>query len=180
MAAAPLDRPAIHICSVGAIPDDLALWVEIGAEEEGVPARIIEAQSQTDLVASAYAASRSSRVDIGVALSTDQVVLHESHMPENKPVLSFNLGIDPRKICRLMGGNAARMVARLPLKFEEDLQELPESSPILPKKREVFQNQQASFEKINHSEANSFNVEDVKRIAALVASIVRERGKTWP
>jgi Dehydratase medium subunit. len=180
MVRASSDRPAIHICHVGAVAPGLDLWVEIGAEEEGVPTRVVDAVSDSDVVAAAYGAARSSRVDIGVAISPDCVVLHETHMPPEKPVLTFSLGTDPRQICRLMGGNAARMVARLPLRFEEDLFEQDVVSLNRETKKTSEQSYQNSTGEVVSSEENVLSDHDVKRIAALVTSIIRERGKTWP
>ncbi|MFN8456165.1 MAG: glycerol dehydratase reactivase beta/small subunit family protein [Anaerolineae bacterium] len=114
-------RPCIHVCLIGGAGEELYRWVEVGAEEEGVPTR--KAQTiATDLIAAAYAAAQSSRFDIGLSIAPKRIVLHETHMPPAQPVLAFDLEPDARQICRLMGSNAARLVVRLPLRFniEED------------------------------------------------------------
>jgi hypothetical protein len=173
------ERPAIHICLVGPVPQDLDLWVQMGAEEEGVPARTIrEDADAADIVAAAYSAARSSRVDIGVAISSDRVVLHERHMPEEKPVLSFSFGVDPRGICRLMGGNAARMVTKLPLRFEEDLIETA-VIPIEGKAddKRVQESRKAEEKPFQFQEENTGREDEtVKLIVKLVCEKLRERG----
>ena len=171
------ERPAIHISLVGAVPQDLDLWVQMGAEEEGVPARTIaEVTDSTDVVAAAYAAARSSRVDIGVAIASNCVVLHETHMPEAKPVLNFKFGMDPRGICRLMGGNAARMVARLPLRFEEDLAD----QTVTPLEGEAASKKYQESQKFDNNSKQIQNTdwdqETIKRITALILMKMRERG----
>lgn len=166
------ERPAIHVCLVDAAPVDLDRWVEIGAEEEGIPTRSVM-PSATEAVAAAYAAARSSRVDIGVAVAADRVVLHESHMPPHQPVLTFPLGSDPQRACRRLGGNAARVVARLPLRIEEE-----EDAPAiidLQKLRRI-RTQQPDRRADPPGGNDIMNEGDVKQIAAIVAAIVRERG----
>lgn len=117
MADLAQERPCIHVCLIGGAGEEMYRWVEVGAEEEGVPTRKVQAVA-TDLIAAAYGAAQSSRFDVGVSIAPQRIVLHETHMPPHQPVLSFELGPDARQICRLMGSNAARLVIRLPLRFE--------------------------------------------------------------
>ncbi len=113
MAPFAQERPCIHVAFLGD-DDSLYRWVQIGAEEEGVPCKLVEEQAD-DLVALAYAASKSSRFNIGLGVSDSEVVLHEMHMPPEKPVLSFKFSGKADYFCRLMGANAARMIIRKPL-----------------------------------------------------------------
>ncbi len=173
MADLSRERPCIHVCLVDAAPTDLDRWVEVGAEEEGIPMRSIAAKG-TDVVAAAYAAAQSSRVNVGVAVSSDKVVLHEVHMPPHQPVLVAELGTDPRRICRRMGGNAARLVARLPLRLEDELDDVtPVNEP--PRRSEAGQ-KEISGGSAAQPAFGALGEDGVKRIAELVAAIVRERG----
>lgn len=121
------DRPCIHVCLVGGVDPTLYRWVEIGAEEEGVPCRQVQI-SETGLVATAYATAQSSRFDIGVVVTPDRVILHEAHMPPEQPVLTFQIKESAPHICRLMGSNAARLVIRLPFRFDDE-EEQPFEQP---------------------------------------------------
>ena len=91
-------------------------WVEIGAEEEGVPCRLVSGTAQT-AVALAHAAALESRLGVGVGVAGGQVALHEMHMPPGQPVLLFEMGDPAPAVCRLMGGNAGRLVKRMPLRL---------------------------------------------------------------
>jgi len=163
MNAAERERPCVHVCLIGGAEEDLYRWVEIGAEEEGVPTRQVAVQV-TEPTAAAFDAAQSSRFDVGVSVAPDRVTLHERHMPATQPVLVFDAGADLRSLCRLMGGNAARMVVRLPFRFVGDDAAPPPTTPdpsgmARPKGSEL-------------DESNS----DVATIARIVVRILRERG----
>ncbi len=172
------ERPCIHVCLVDAAPSDLDRWVEVGAEEEGIPMRSVPAKG-TDVVAAAYAAAQSSRVDVGVAVAADRVVLHEVHMPPQQPVLVAELGTDPRRICRRMGGNAARLVARLPLRIEdepEDMLPVAEQPRRSAERRNVTNRTNNSVGDAVPPVFDALGENGVRRIVELVAAIVKERG----
>lgn len=162
------DRPCIHVCLIGGADEALYRWVEIGAEEEGVPARRVAAEAG-EATAAAFEAAQSSRFDIGVSIAPGQVTLHERHMPASQPVLAFAAQDDFPRWCRLMGGNAARMVVRLPLRFTvEDEAPQPASKP----KSKTNPADRA----IAASEASAADEIDVAAIARIVVRILRERG----
>ena len=119
MAPFAQERPCIHVSLWPGTDAALYRWVQIGAEEEGVPCQLAEEEA-TDLVALAYAAAQSSRFNIGVGVSSSQVVLHEMHMPPDQPVLVFDFADQPDYFCRLMGSNAARMIVRKPFRFADE------------------------------------------------------------
>lgn len=171
MAASAQDRPCIHVCFVEGADESLYRWVEIGAEEEGVPTRKLAAEA-VEPVSAAYEAAQSSRFEIGVSVAPGKVVLHERHMPAAQPVLSFDTGTDPQLLCRLMGSNAARMVVRLPLRFsvQEDASDTAERSP----RRRIRHNvpaMPAAVQPVIGDDAI-----DVKMLAAIIARILKERG----
>lgn len=119
MADRSRERPCIHVCLTGGADPALYRWVEIGAEEEGVPCRQVQLSADGP-VATAYATAQSSRFDIGVAVTPERVILHEAHMPPEQPVLTFSIKESGPHICRLMGSNAARLVIRLPFRFDDE------------------------------------------------------------
>lgn len=113
------ERPAIHVSLAGSVDVELYGWVEVGAEEEGVPCRQVQVDG-TDAAERAHAAACSSRLGVGISITRDQVAIHEAHMPASQPVLRLAIRNAPRQICRLAGSNAARLVIRVPLRFDED------------------------------------------------------------
>ena len=122
------ERPCIHIgLAAGAdqaLMRALVRALEVGAEEEGVPCRLMTSTAQ-GVVAVAYEAALSSRFGIGLGLDRGEIVLHEMHMPAEKPVLCFSFGSCATAACRAMGANAARLLVHRPL----HLSPLPEPEP---------------------------------------------------
>lgn len=116
---APQECPAIHVGLTDGLDGRFYHWVAVGAEEEGVPCRK-DLTTGTDPVAVAYSAAQNSRLGVGIGAGSSLVVLHESHMPPDRPVLTFEVKSAPEGTCRLIGGNAARLVMRVPLRFEEE------------------------------------------------------------
>lgn len=148
------ERPSIHVGLAAEADASLYRWVEVGAEEEGLPTDPV-ASEQADVIAAAFAAAQSSRFGIGVGVGAGRVVLHEAHMPPTQPVLALELGADAPGICRLIGGNAARLVVRLPLRFADEI-ELPPEPP--------------------QPGTRAWSAAEVRRIAQIVAGRLRERG----
>ncbi|MEW5958997.1 MAG: glycerol dehydratase reactivase beta/small subunit family protein [Chloroflexota bacterium] len=109
----------MHVTLPRGVDDKFYRWVEIGAEEEGVPCGQVQV-AETEPVAAAYAAAQSSPFEVGVAVTPQHVVLHKAHMPPTQPVLAFVVNDNAPLVCRLVGGNAARLVIRQPLRFEEE------------------------------------------------------------
>ncbi len=113
------DRPAIHVSLASDVDEALYHWVGVGAEEEGVPCRRVQAGG-IDVAGLAYAAAQSSRLGVGVGLTRNQVAVHELHMPAMHPVLILEAKENVPQVCRLAGSNAARLVVRVPLCFNEE------------------------------------------------------------
>jgi len=155
------ESPAIHVAVLPDVESAAFRWVRVGAEEEGVPCR--EAPVQDDPVAAAYAAAQESRLGVGVAAGRGRVVLHEAHMPAERPVWELPLAGDLRQACRLVGSNAGRMVKRMPLRFEQ------ENTPVaLPEMTPSWTEVQPSV-----TAGPGGEQADAADLAALVASIVR-------
>ena len=174
MAQAAQDRPCIHVCLLSGVEDDLYRWVEIGAEEEGVPTRKVAVEANESLPA-AYEAAQGSRFEIGVSVAPGRVTLHERHMPTAQPVLSFDTGPDPRPVCRLMGSNAARMVVHLPFRFGgEDV--VPASTSTAKPHRRPATIQSTAQSATATEPFIGLSDSDVKTVAQVIARILRERG----
>jgi dehydratase medium subunit len=175
MADLARDRPCIHVCAIGAAAADLYRWVEIGAEEEGLPTCRVEA-AEGDVVAAAYAAAQSSRFAIGVGIAASQVVLHEVHMPPAQPVLALDLGADAGWICRLMGSNAARLVVRLPLRFGDGPEAVPGPAGPSRSGHRTSPNVGGHAAGPAWHPGSQWGEVEVRLIARAVARILRERG----
>ncbi len=158
------DRPAIHISLAAGLDENYFNWVAIGAEEEGVPCRQVAAQS-SDPVAIAYEAAMSSRFGVGVGVTGNAVAIHELHMPPQQPVIMFEVTDNFYHYCRLAGGNAARLIIRLPFRFE-----LSADSPVAKLRRA------RAMEPRKVEAEPAIDPALVKAITRAVARIVQERG----
>jgi hypothetical protein len=120
------DRPAIHVTLAREVDESLYKWISVGAEEEGIPCRLMpaddiddEIDDETDVAALAHAAARSSRLDVGVGVASGQVAVHERHMPVERPVVATEVEEDHAvHACRTAGSNAARLVIGMPLRLD--------------------------------------------------------------
>ncbi len=177
MAPFEQERPCIHVAFLGE-DDALFRWIVIGAEEESVPCRLVSERAD-NVVALAYAASQSSRFNIGIGISDTEVVLHEMHMPPEQPVLGFQLGDKADFFCRLMGANAARMIIRKPLRFDDE--PAPFENETTVKERSVpAYNPPSPPQTAPKSETVppplSTDAAQVAKIVALVVQKLQERG----
>ena len=120
------DRPAIHVTLAGEVDESLYKWISVGAEEEGIPCRLVpadevddEIDDETDAAALAHAAARSSRLDVGVGVASGQIAVQERHMPVERPVVATEVEEDHAvHTCRTAGSNAARLVIGMPLRLD--------------------------------------------------------------
>jgi hypothetical protein len=120
------DRPAIHVTLAGEVDESLYKWISVGAEEEGIPCRLVPADKvddgiddETDAAALAHAAAQSSRLDVGVGVASGQIAVQERHMPVERPVVATEVEEDHAvHTCRTAGSNAARLVIGMPLRLD--------------------------------------------------------------
>jgi hypothetical protein len=84
-----------------------------GIEEEGVPTRVVMPSAGTDTVLLAHEAARDSRLDVGVALGVEAVVVHHAKLPERFPAHVVPAGAGALG-WRGAGRSAARIVKGLP------------------------------------------------------------------
>lgn len=85
-----------------------------GIEEEGIPYDVAEGKGG-DAVALAWDASRQSRLEVGLGLSSEKLVLHFGKLEANQPLFVISAR-SPVNEVRAMGANAARLVKKLPFK----------------------------------------------------------------
>lgn len=118
------ERPAIHVSLAPEVDEQFYKWISVGAEEEGIPCRMVpadEADDEPDVAALAHAAAQASRLDVGVGVASDQVAVHERHMPADRPVVATRVEEDhAMQACRTAGSNAARLVIGIPLRLDEE------------------------------------------------------------
>lgn len=168
-----MDRPCIHVSLLPDADPSLYRWVEIGAEEEGVPTRQVTGEAG-DLTSLAYQAAQSSRFNIGVGISSQAVALHEQHMPVGQPVLVFNFSPAERPdafyVCRVMGANAARMVVHRPLHIDINF-----PPPSVNHQSNTINHQQ-TIEKVLPVEDPEIAPAQLAKIIALVVQKLQERG----
>ncbi len=168
MAPFAQERPCIHVAFLSDPNKTLYRWVQIGAEEEGVPCKLVT-EKASDLVSLAYAASKSSRFNIGVGVSESEIVLHEMHMPPTQPVLTFRFSGQANYFCRLMGANAARMIIRKPFRFDD------EPAPIETKKQIVTAVESVPGEQTEPPQL-PLDPAYIAKVVAVVMSKLEERG----
>jgi hypothetical protein len=127
------ESPAIHVTLAAGVDPIAYQWVEIGAEEEGVPCRKVAGPAD-DLRTAASAAAQASRISVGVAVGPQRVLVHEAHMPVNRPIWELDYQRDLREACRLAGCNAGRVVKRMPLRFTYVATPVSEARPVAASK----------------------------------------------
>lgn len=111
--------PSIVIYKDTLLKDKILNQILYGIEEEGIPF-LIEEKVLNDIVKSSYEASLSSALSVGIALNDKMFVLHYSNLPEEKPLLSYNVRDMSLNHARNSGLNAARLVKSIPFVFEAE------------------------------------------------------------
>ena len=110
-----LPRPTIMLATNIRITDDSLTPLLLGLEEQGVPVERFTSDELNPL-ALAHEASLRSVLGVGIGVSLDYVVVTTDKLPLGRPYLAgfFNRSAQAD---RALGGNAARIVKRLPLAF---------------------------------------------------------------
>lgn len=107
------DVPCIHVRYVRGQVDAVE-HTQYGIEEERVP-WTLAAATDADALDLAHDAASESRLKIGVGISASgAIALHHKRLPADDPL--FVLDDPTPKQARRVGGNAARLAKRLPLK----------------------------------------------------------------
>ena len=89
--------------------------VAAGLEEEGIPFVLERADEVSDLASAAHDAAVRSRLGVGLAMQGPHACLHLKTLPPERPFLRCTVA-DVEE-ARLLGGDAARVVKGLPLRF---------------------------------------------------------------
>jgi hypothetical protein len=110
----PALPPAVLVAAHDEAPSDVVRELCAGAEEQGVPTALLGSSSVAAEEAGRHAASES-RLEVGVGVGVDgAVVVRHALVPH--AVLTLGAGAPPHDV-RVLGGDAARIVAGLPLRM---------------------------------------------------------------
>ena len=114
MPAVELTKPDIRILCGPGTPEEILLQLRFGMEEEGIPWQT-ETRAGGDAAALAWEAAQSSRLEVGVGLDAQSLVLHYSKLAADEPLFRVSVRGGAEQ-ARALGANAARLVKKLPLK----------------------------------------------------------------
>lgn len=116
-----MERPTIKVFTkVGHGRNETLRQLIFGIEEEGIPCEVSE-ENFPDAASLAWEASQQSRLNVGLGLDRDTLVLQFSKLKANEPLFQVSAR-SPEWDVRAMGSNAARLVKKLPFKpVGEDL-----------------------------------------------------------
>ena len=104
-------KPTVHVRCAEDAPQEVLRQLQYGME--GIP---WEAAAGTgNALSLAWEAARSSRLEVGIGLDRQALVLHYSKLEREQPL--FRIPADSgMETVRALGANAARLVKKLPLK----------------------------------------------------------------
>ena len=89
--------------------------IAYGIEEEGIPYEITE-ENFYDITKKAFEISQDSRLSVGIAVNSEEAVIHFSKLKIEKPLFILSLqGTELGKL-RIYGSNAARLIKGIPFK----------------------------------------------------------------
>jgi hypothetical protein len=111
------ERPSIVVHHDQSLTGPQLSEILLGIEEEGMPYRV-QSDSSTDARKLAHDAAISSRLGVGVGVGGGRVAVTTEKLPADRPYLETQLGLRKAND-RAAGGNAARLVKRMPLKVIE-------------------------------------------------------------
>ena len=105
-------KPTVHVRCAEDTPQEVLRQLQYGMEE-GLPTEA--AAGSTDARSQGSSAARSSRLEVGIGLDRQALVLHYSKLEREQPLFRIpaNSGMET---VRALGANAARLVKKLPLK----------------------------------------------------------------
>lgn len=110
-------RPAL-VVNQHQVSDGQLRELLLGIEEEQVPV-VLHASLEKDLFTLAHQAANESTLTIGIGATGGKVVITASNLAKESPYLIYRLGYNA-EADRIIGGNAARLVKRMPLKNVPD------------------------------------------------------------
>lgn len=113
-AAFEMTKPAIRLLSSSDAPAEALRQLQYGMEEEGIPWES-GIGAGADALSLAWEAAQASRLEVGLGLDAQSLVLHFSKLTRNEPLFHISARSDAGAV-RALGANAARLVKKLPLK----------------------------------------------------------------
>ena len=119
-----MERPSIKVFTCyNHGREDALRQLLYGIEEEGIPYEVLT-HSGSAAVTLAWAACRESRLEVGLGVDNEHLVLHFGKLEADKPLFIIPARA-PEEEVRALGANAARLVKRLPFKpLKMDLKEV--------------------------------------------------------
>lgn len=117
MPAIPLEKPSIHLLYAHDCGDEALFQLRHGMEEEGIPWKE-DGRLSEDAIELAWEAAQASRLDVGIGLTRDLVVLHFAKLLKEVPLFCISRQAD-LELVRMLGANAARLVKKMPLKSQD-------------------------------------------------------------
>lgn len=107
-------RPAINLWSAKDASDAVLNELKLGMEEEGLPFEVEEG-GNSDALSLGWEAAQSSRLEVGIGLDAQFVILHFAKLDREEPLYKISARSGLEKV-RALGANAARLVKKQPLK----------------------------------------------------------------
>lgn len=106
-------RPTILVFHNDQIRPEQLTELLLGVEEEGIP---FEVRSFAELspLSLGHQAAIASRLGLGIGVSLNYVVITTEKLPEDSPYIASEFNCSAERD-RTLGGNAARIVKRMPL-----------------------------------------------------------------
>ena len=89
--------------------------ITYGIEEEGIPYEITE-ENFYDITEKAFEISQDSRLSVGIAVNSEEAVIHFSKLKKDKPLFILRLQETETGRLRIYGSNAARLIKGIPFK----------------------------------------------------------------
>ncbi|WP_432452375.1 glycerol dehydratase reactivase beta/small subunit family protein [Agarivorans sp. QJM3NY_29] len=110
------NKPSILICSSEIDFPETWQQVLLGIEEEGIPYQIRH-DDEPQINHRAYRAAQASALAVGIACSSQELIVHHRNLPEQQPLFRAQLTpTPPPSQLRELGSNAARLVKGIPFK----------------------------------------------------------------
>lgn len=108
-----MTKPSVHILMSPDAPQSALRQLTYGMEEEGIPWEEAT-KGGMDALDLAWEAAQASRLEVGLGLDRQFVVLHYSKLSQDRPL--YRVPARQSDQVRILGANAARLVKKLPLK----------------------------------------------------------------
>ena len=108
-----MTKPNVHILCSPDAPDTALKQLLYGLEVSGIPWESGTTDG-ADALALAWEAAQASRLEVGLGLDRQFVVLHYSKLDQGRPL--YRVPARQADQVRALGANAARLVKKLPLK----------------------------------------------------------------